>query len=116
MIHSDFKWVNFDTVFNSTTTEATRTFQVDGIPFDTGYLLIQHFDVELPCHSISINGRNLPSFDIPAQQTIDRAWFLWMDRIPEGFLKQGTNEITIKREGSEFFKIANVVVNWRERG
>ena len=119
MARSDFAWVNFDEQFGSSNRTATRTFQIDGDPIGTGYALIQHFDVEVGNHRILINGQDLPSFDIPAQNTINHLWVTWMDRIPEGLLTRGENRITIRRvtsETTEGFFIANVAVHWRERG
>lgn len=115
MEHSDFKLINFDEQFNSNNTSATRTFTVDGNPIDTGYLLIQCFDVENNNHQILINNRDLPSFDIPTHN--NNQWFTWMDRIPSGFLQQGQNRITIRRSSTnpnDGFFVANVVINWRE--
>lgn len=116
MARSDFTWVNFDEEFNTSNQEATRTFEIEGVPIGTGYLLIQHFDVEIGNHRISINGQGLPSFDIPAQKNVDLLWLTWMDRIPPGFLRQGQNCLTIERIGIERFGIANIVVHWREPG
>lgn len=119
---SDFTWVNFDEQFNSTNREATRDFSVDGEPVGTGYLLIQVRDVELSRHRILINGRDLPSFDIPADPE-NQVWRVWMDRIPSGFLQTGQNRLTIRRQfddpavegDTEAFFVANVAVHWRER-
>lgn len=116
MARSDFTWVNFDEEFNTNTKEATRTFNIEGNPISTGYLLIQYFDVGLNGHRILINDRDLPSFDIPAHKDADLQWFTWMDRIPPGFMHQGENSITIRRIGSERFNIANVAIHWREAG
>lgn len=120
MARSDFAWVNFDEQFNTSNPEATRTFEIDDIPIGTGYLLIQHFDVEIGNHRIIINGQDLPSFDIPAipqNRITNDIWLTWMDRVPPGFLRQGDNRITIRRvtsQGTEAFRIANVAVHWRE--
>lgn len=114
MARSDFMWVNFDERFNSSNTAATRTFNVEGSPIDTGYLLIQSFDVERDNHRILINNQELPSFDIP--EGGNNLWTTWMDRIPENFLQQGSNRITIRRQGSEDFTVANVAIHWRELG
>lgn len=113
MAQADFKWVNFDTNFNSSTTNASRTFTVDSTPAnDTGYLLVQAFDVERGNHRLRLNDKDLPSFDIPKHG--DKQWFTWMDRIPPGFLKKGTNKLEILRMGQEDFTVANVAVHWRE--
>ncbi len=117
MPHADFAWVAFDQQFNSSNPVATRNFVVDGDPIGTGYLLIQHFDVEVGNHRILLNGQDLPSFDIPAQSTIDHLWQTWMDRIPAGFLHQGENQITVRRvtsEATEAFFVANIAIHWRE--
>ena len=123
MARSDFTWVNFDEAFGGSTTEATRTFNIEGTPISTGYLLIQHFDVEVSGHQILINNRNLPSFDIPQHKDANNQWFVWMDRIPPGFMHQGENSITIRRrncdtrpETCEGFRVANVAIHWRETG
>jgi hypothetical protein len=119
---SDFAWINFDEQFNSTNREATRAFAVEGEPVGTGYLLIQVRDVELSRHRILINGRDLPSFDIPADPE-NQVWRVWMDRIPPDFLRTGQNRLTIRRQAddpdvqgdTEAFFVANVAVHWRER-
>lgn len=121
MARSDFSWVNFDTNFDAPGESATRTFDVEGNPFGTGYLLVQSLDLDTPQntsvtpHQIEINGQDLPSFDLPTQEGNNR-WTTWMDRIPPGFLQQGTNRITIRRVGADQFFIANVAVHWRELG
>lgn len=116
MARSDFAWINFDFQFNANNTQVTRTFNVEGNPLNSGngYLLIQGFDIERDNHRILINGQDLPSFDLPP--TGNNVWTTWMDRVPQSFLNQGDNRITIRREGPEDFFIANVVVQWRERG
>ena len=116
MARSDFMWVNFDEEFNTDTPAATRTFNVEGSPISTGFLLIQYFDVENSDHRILINDRDLPSFDIPAHKNANEQWFTWMDRIPPGFLRQGENRITIRRTSTERIGIANVAIHWREAG
>lgn len=118
MARSDFAWVNFDQDFNSSNEAASRTFRIEGTPTGTGYLLIQHYDVENNNHRISINGQELPSFDMAARdpQLGNRIWVLWMDRIPPGFLQQGLNRIDIERGSTEFFHVANIAVHWREPG
>lgn len=117
MARSDFTWINFDFQFNAGNTETSENFIIEGNPLNSGngYLLIQAFDVERSNHRILINGQNLPSFDIP-EQAKSNLWTTWMDRVPQSFLKQGQNRITIRREGSEDFFVANVVVQWREQG
>jgi hypothetical protein len=117
LARADFAFINFDQQFDTGNPRATRTWFVDGVPTGHGYLLIQHLDVELPGHRIRINDRDLPQFDIPAQNEIDQLWRLWMDRIPPGFIQQGENRVTIIRSttaGTEAFRVANVVVHWRE--
>lgn len=124
MARSDFTTVNFfDERFGGDITEATRTFNIEGNPISTGYLLIQHFDVEVRGHQILINNRNLPGFDIPPHKDINEQWFTWMDIIPQGFMHQGKNSITIKRtncdkrpERCEGFRVGTVAIHWREAG
>lgn len=127
MFNSDFVWLNFDNEFNRPNEEATRTFYVDEEPAaahpkgqgitSEGYILIQAEDVgdgtdagEETTHRILINGQHLPSFDMVAEQ----GWNLWMDRIPKDFLKKGENRLTIRRRANDCFRVANVVVQWRE--
>lgn len=129
MLNSDFVWLNFDTEFTRPNQEATRTFRIDDEPTaasqsgssisSEGYLLIQAEDVgnsstdegDEITHRILINGKHLPSFDM-----VDReGWNLWMDRIPKNFLKKGQNKLTIRRRAVDRFRVANVVVQWRER-
>lgn len=125
MPRSDFAWVNFDHTFTATEPQATKSFTVEGSPLAAsgpgspghaqavGYLLIQAFDVESPNHQVQINGKDLPSFDLPPENA---AWQTWMDRIPPGFLQQGDNRLTIRRSGDNIFHVANVAVHWREAG
>lgn len=129
MLNSDFVWLNFDTEFTRPNQEASRTFTIDDEPTAAsqsgssisaeGYLLIQAEDVgnsstdegDAITHRILINGKHLPSFDM-----VDReGWNLWMDRIPKNFLKRGQNKLTIRRRAVDRFRVANVVVQWRER-
>ncbi|MFG5383710.1 hypothetical protein [Yoonia sp. R2-816] len=128
MQNSDFVWLNFDTEFVSANQEATRTFVIDEEPSAAsqsgsrisaeGYLVIQAQDVgnsstdegDEITHRILINDKHLPSFDM-----VDReGWNLWMDRIPRDFLKKGINTLTIRRRAVDRFRVANVVVHWRE--
>lgn len=47
---------------------------------------------------------------------VDReGWNLWMDRIPKNFLKRDQNTLTIRRRAVDRCRVANVVVQWRER-
>jgi hypothetical protein len=122
MTRSDFVWIVFDELLETTNPSVTREFEVEGRPVDTGYLLIQVRDVEVGTHRIFINDEPLPSFDIPPQEGEGR-WTTWMDRIPEGFLQQGRNTITIRAASAtdgllivaDPFRVANVAVHWRER-
>jgi len=115
MARSDFAWVNFDENFSASNPQSTRTFNVEGTPIGTAYLLIQGFDIELSMHRIQINAVDLPSFDLPPQEGNNR-WTIWMDRIPTGMLHAGSNRITIIRQTNDDFTIANVAVHWRENG
>ncbi|GFE65735.1 DUF7383 domain-containing protein [Litoreibacter roseus] len=129
MTRSDFAWLNFDTEFTRPNQEATRTFIIDDDPVTAsrqgqsvsaeGYIMIQAEDVgnsstaegDVITHRILINGKHLPSFDM-----VDReGWNLWMDRIPAGFLKKGDNRLTIRRRAVDRFRVANVMVQWREK-
>jgi hypothetical protein len=129
MLGSDFAWLNFDTEFDRPNEEATRSFFIDEEPVlasrrgtsvsSEGYILIQAEDVgnsstdpgDEITHRVLINGKHLPSFDM-----IDgEGWNLWMDRIPKDFLKKGENRLTIRRRAVDRFRVANVVVQWRER-
>ncbi|WP_171236967.1 serine hydrolase domain-containing protein [Ruegeria sp. HKCCA6837] len=118
---TNFAWINFDEKFNGTNREATRTFAIEGEPVGTGYLLIQVRDVELSGHRLLINGKDLPSFDIPADPE-NQVWRIWMDRVPPNFLRSGQNRLTIRRQfddpttvrDAEAFFVANVAVHWRE--
>ena len=129
MARSDFAWLNFDTEFTQPNQEATRTFVIDDDPVDAsrpgqsvsaeGYIMIQAQDVgvgsteegDAITHRILINGRHLPSFDMVDQQ----GWNLWMDRIPSGFLKKGENRLTVRRRADDRFRVANIMVQWREK-
>ena len=129
MNRSDFAWLNFDTDFTQPNQEATRTFFIDDEPVTAsrpgqsvsseGFILIQAQDVgnsstdegDAITHRILINGQHLPSFDM-----VDRAgWNLWMDRIPKGVLKKGENRLTVRRRAVDRFRVANIVVQWREK-
>ena len=130
MNRSDFTWLNFDTEFTQPNQEATRTFFIDDEPVlanrtgqsigAEGYILIQAENVgnattdegERMPHRILINGESLPAFDMVDQD----GWNLWMDRIPPGILKKGLNRLTVRRRGLDQFRVANIVVQWREKG
>ncbi len=129
MLGSDFAWLNFDKEFDEPNEQATRTFFIDEEPVlasrpgqsvsSEGYILIQAEDVgnssteegEEITHRILINGKHLPSFDMVDRQ----GWNLWMDRIPRDFLKKGQNRLTVRRRAVDRFRVANIVVQWRER-
>ena len=129
MARSDFAWLNFDTEFTQPNQEATRTFFIDDEPVlasrpgqsvsSEGFIMIQAQDVgnsstdegDAITHRILINGVHLPSFDM-----VDReGWNLWMDRIPKGLLKKGENRLTVRRRAVDRFRVANIVVQWREK-
>lgn len=129
MFNCDFVWLNFDNDFNRPNEEATRTFVIDEEPAAAsqngtsisaeGFILIQAQDVgnsstdegDAITHRILINGQHLPSFDM-----VDReGWNLWMDRIPANMLRKGDNRLTIRRRAVDRFRVANVVVQWREK-
>lgn len=130
MTRSDFAWLNFDTEFVQANQEATRTFFIDDNPVPAsrpgqsvsaeGFIMIQAEDVgnsstaegDAITHRILINGQHLPSFDMVARD----GWNLWMDRVPSGILKKGENRLTVRRRAVDQFRIANIVVQWRERG
>lgn len=113
----DFSWIHFGVDFNINNTIATRSFTIEGNPLSegNGYLLIQALDIELDTHEILINDQNLPSFDLPGQLAFNQLWMTWMDRVPQSFLRQGRNSITIRRTSADDFRIENVVVHWREQ-
>jgi hypothetical protein len=95
---------------------AVKEFVIDGKPVGQGYILIQTFDVQLAGHSILINGKNLPDWDLPKHPARE-VWQTWMDRIPAGVLKQGKNTIQItKQPGFDKFEIRGISINWREEG
>lgn len=130
MFSSDFVWLNFDHRFSGVD-EETRGFRIDERPSDAhpkgqaitaeGYLLIQAENVgddnstdddgNRAPHQISINGTQLPAFDLVNANGLN----LWMDRIPEGILQVGDNRLTIRSVGGDDFRVLNVVVQWRER-
>ncbi len=109
---SDFEWVTFDETFTAASPSHTRQFGVEGNPVRNAYLLIQVFGVNAPNHEIFINGNRLTSFDVPPHA--GNQWITWMDGIPYGFLQSGGNDITIRRTSNDDFRVANVVISWRE--
>lgn len=112
MARSDFTMVTFNHSFNAASPSETRNFSVEGNPVRDGYLLVQAFDVERNSHEIAINGQRLPGFDLPRDG--NNEWQTWMEQIPHGFLNSGQNRITIRRRGNDDFRVANVVIHWRE--
>jgi hypothetical protein len=100
--------------------QATKEFTINGSarPVGQGYLLIQTYDVDFRNHEILINGKKLPGWDIPTHPA-DQVWQTWMERIPSGFLKAGTNTIQIvksatTKEKVDNFLVRSVTVHWRE--
>ena len=82
-------------------------------PKESGYLLIQTYDVGNSNHKIIINDTDLPEFDIPKQR--EYSWNTWMDIIEEGVMNSGSNSIRIVRaEGGDNFMVGTVVIHWRE--
>lgn len=116
MVCSNFAWVNFEFDFNVINTTINRTFVIEGEPLNegNGYLLIQARDVERGSHRILINNQELPGFDLPGQLAFNQLWMTWMDGLPQAFLRQGENTITIRRTSADDFRIENVVVHWKE--
>ena len=112
MPHSDFAMLRFDEHFTEDNPEETVQFIIEGNPVGPGYLLIQVADVEAARHRIRINGMELPGVDIAPSSQSD-VWTAWMDRIPQGFLRQGTNAVAIHRMGDDSFHVLNLVVHWR---
>lgn len=112
MARSDFNWITINHTFTINAPSVTKQFPVEGTqtPIDTAYLLIQAENVSLSSHKIFINNQELGGFDIPPES----GWQTWMDSIPSGVLKAGTNSIRIDRIGEDDFHVYGVVVNWRE--
>jgi len=118
MARSDFTIVDFNTVFTPNAPTATETFTVEGNPRGPSYLLIQAHDVEAGGHSIAINGQVLPELGLapnlpPAE---DKRWRTWTQQIPANVLHAGDNRITITQSGQDSFRVAGVVIHWREAG
>jgi hypothetical protein len=129
MHNADFAWLNYDTAFAGASPEATRSFFIEDAPLPAcrpgtpvaaeGYILVQievgwtedvPGDTEVPLR-ILVNGNHLPAIDL-----VSRAGrSLWMDRIPPGFLKKGENRVTVRCGARDAFRVANIVVQWRER-
>ncbi|NET48593.1 MAG: hypothetical protein F6K09_07655 [Merismopedia sp. SIO2A8] len=118
MARSDFNWIGIGHNFTVNSPSVSRNFPIEGSqnPTDDAYLLVQVRGVGISTHSIRINDTELGGFDLAPAPRSSQAWLLWMDHIPSGVLRAGTNEITITRQGNDDFEINGVVVNWREPG
>ncbi|MEM9091988.1 MAG: hypothetical protein AAGC93_25040, partial [Cyanobacteria bacterium P01_F01_bin.53] len=118
---SDFNWVPINVSFNDNRPTTTVEFPIEGLddfggePIDDAYLIIKASGVSSNAHRIFINNQPLPGIDLPISQTTTPVG-TWMDRIPPGLLKEGTNTIRIDRIGEDNFFVSGVAINWRERG
>lgn len=114
MPRADFNRVHINHMFNIANPSVSKAFPIEGTdtPIDDGYVLIQAIGVDAWGHRISINGNPLPHTDIPP----GNGWRAWVDHIPPGYLKAGTNTIQIERTGNDDFTIHNVFIHWREHG
>ena len=94
----------------------TREFPIEGNldPVDDAHMIIQLRAVNTPNHKIFINDDELPLWDLPIAPGASGAWLSWMEHIPPGYLKKGTNTIRIDRVGNDNFAIRGIVVHWRE--
>ena len=117
MARSDYKLIPIGQNFTQGNPSFTTNFSVEGSPInDDAYLLVQVRGVADSRHRILINNRSLPDFDLPPAPGDSQAWLLWMDSIPNGFLRSGNNSITITRGANDNFEVKNVTVHWREGG
>ncbi|MBK8021103.1 MAG: hypothetical protein IPK19_06620 [Chloroflexi bacterium] len=89
-----------------------QTFEIDGKPTETGYMLIQTLAVGLSSHKILINGHMLSGLNLPQHD----GWQTWMIVIDVGLLRHGTNTVQFVRDAmtNDSFVVGNVVVHWRE--
>lgn len=120
MARSDFNYTPVNQLFNDANSTFETNFIVDlsssQSVVDDGYLLITVRSVDFAGHQILINNTQLGSFDIPLPPGDSDAWLTYMDRIEPGILRGGTNELEIRRKGSDNFVVKDVVVHWRETG
>ena len=101
--------------FVFTEKESVKEFQMEEPPIGPALMTLQMFDVHPSQHEILVNGKPLRNWHFP-QQKVEKFWFSWTEVIPEGFLNEGPNKITIRRQGEkEAFLIRDVIINWHER-
>jgi hypothetical protein len=100
-----------------------KTFDIHGSPIN-GYIITKTQDMYLPNHLIVINGRELPvnaSNNYESRRSVVR---LSLDKIPEGFLINGTNTIQFKLSSIDLPSLDEIgdprfsrpVMPWEEMG
>ncbi len=116
MARSDFNWVPIFHTFTEPEPSKTMEFPIEGNlnPLDDAFLLIQFSGVGSYAHKIFINNEPLPGWDLPVAPGGSGASQLWMDHIPDGYLKKGTNTIRIDRGAADDFTVHGVAIHWRE--
>ena len=105
----------FQKDFPFTEKEMVKEFQIEEAPIGPALMTLQIFDVHPSQHEILINGKPLRHWHFP-QQKVEKFWFSWTEVIPEGFLKEGPNKITIRRhDEKDAFLIRDIIINWHEK-
>ena len=118
MARSDFNYIPVNQTLSTINPTWRTSFPVELSAgqnvVDDGYLLITVSQVSSDDHRIFINNVPLTGFDIPPAPGDSLAWFTYMDRIQEGALKGGINEVRIDHIGRDVFKVKDLVIHWRE--
>ncbi|MCA9884071.1 MAG: hypothetical protein KC546_18325 [Anaerolineae bacterium] len=89
-----------------------KSFNIEGHPVNSSYILVQTYDVDVESHEIFVNGMPLTGLNFPEHS----GWETWMVALKEGLLKQGMNTIQIVRDTrtTDDFIVGNVVIHWQE--
>ncbi|PSP86173.1 hypothetical protein BRC83_01980 [Halobacteriales archaeon QS_1_68_17] len=103
----DVPWAEF--VGDRTSVE---TFAVRATETADAYVELQAFDVGEYGHEVLVNDESLSGFDLPPAD----GWQYWMDRIPDGRLREGENALRIERDATtdDAFVVGTATVHWRE--
>lgn len=117
MARSDFNMVDIGHLFTPNQPVMTKHFPIEGnqAPVDDAYLLLQVQGIAAN-HTLRINNEIIPGVALTNAPGDSQVWRLGFTRIPPGVLKLGDNTIRIDRNpnAGDNFRVAWVVVNWRE--
>ncbi len=113
---ADFNMVPLNSTLNERNPSTTGSFEVSSqVAPDDACIFIQIASVGITSHSIRVNDRELPGEDLPGAPGGSHAWLTWMKPVPKGYLKGGSNKLSVIRRGRDDFNVGTAFVFWREK-